>query len=207
MKRLCVRLSMFLALLASCAWHGDAMADTVIHKKVTYFSIGGNTAADIDREMMRNGPLSSITGRRHPGATQIRFTGSATYVGKKGRCHIGDAKVVLSTKIMLPRWANRKKASKQLALIWDTLSADIKRHEERHAEIARNHARELEKSILSLPPQKNCTVLKDKVARISQQAMDAHDRDQRRFDRVESINFEKRMIRLLKNRLASRAGQ
>ena len=28
-----------------------------------------------------------------------------------------------------------------MALIWDTLASDIKRHEERHAEIARTHAR------------------------------------------------------------------
>ena len=31
-----------------------------------------------------------------------------------------------------------------MALLWDTLAADIKRHEERHAEIARNHARKPE---------------------------------------------------------------
>ena len=191
--------------LMSIAIAQPAAADTIVSKKITYVSIGGTTAADLDREMMQHGPISSVTGRRHPGATRIKFSGTATFVGKNGRCRIGGAKVTLSTKIMLPRWSNRRKAKPQLALIWDTLAADIKRHEERHAEIARNHARDFEQQILSLPSASNCAILKAKVNAISRQAMEDHEKDQRRFDRVESVNFENRMIRLLKYRIASKA--
>lgn len=181
-----------------------ATAETIIHKSVTYFSIGGRTASDLDREMMRRGPLSRTTGRRHPGATQIKFNGSATFLRKNGRCMIGGAKVSLSTRLMLPRWTNRRRASQQMGLIWDTLAADIKRHEERHAEIARTHARALEKTILGLSPTRDCPELKARVNRVSQEAMIAHDKDQLRFDKIESVNFENRMIRLLKYRISQR---
>jgi predicted secreted Zn-dependent protease len=184
-----------------------ARAETIIVKTITYFSIGGTTAADLDREMLSRGPISSVTGHRHPGATRIKFAGTATFVGKDGRCVIGGAKVTLSTRIMLPRWSNRRKASAQLGLIWDTLSADIRRHEERHAEIARYHARDLEQRILTLRPASDCTRLKDKVAELSRLAIEDHDKDQRRFDRIEAINFENRMIRLLKYRIASKKTQ
>ncbi len=193
--------------LMSMAVAQPAAADTIVFKKITYFSIGGTTALDLDREMMRRGPISSVTGRRHPGATKIKFAGTATFVAKDNRCRIGGAKVKLSTRIMLPRWSNRRKATPQLGLIWDTLAADIKRHEERHAEIARNHARDFEKQLLSLPPASNCAILKAKVNAISRQAMEDHEKDQRRFDRIESVNFENRMIRLLKYRIASKAAQ
>lgn len=184
-----------------------ALAETIIHKSVTYFSIGGRTASDLDREMMNRGPFSRTTGRRHPGATQIKFNGSATFVHKNGRCVIGGAKVSLSTKLVLPRWTNRRRANRQMALIWDTLAADIKRHEERHAEIARTHARNLEKTILSLAAAGNCPTLKARVNHVSQDAMIAHDKDQMRFDRIESVNFENRMIRLLKYRISQQAAQ
>lgn len=184
-----------------------APAETIIHKSVTYFSIGGRTASDLDREMMRRGPFSRTTGRRHPGATQIKFNGSATFVRKNGRCVIGGAKVSLSTKLMLPRWTNRKRANRQMGLIWDTLAADIKRHEERHAEIARTHARELERTILGLSASRDCPSLKARVNRVSQEAMVAHDKDQMRFDKIESANFENRMIRLLKYRLSQQAAK
>ena len=207
MSRLGAKPGILCAVLASLAFAPVATADTIIHKKITYFSIGGTTAADLDREMIKRGPISSVTGRRHPGATKIQFSGTATFIGKNGRCTIGGAKVTLSTKIMLPRWSNRRKATPQLGLIWDTLSADIKRHEERHAEIARNHARDFEKQILALPSASNCAILKAKVNEISQQAMIDHEKDQQRFDRIESANFENRMIRLLKYRLEAKKGQ
>jgi predicted secreted Zn-dependent protease len=204
------RLAKTVALLMSILVPGitvPASAETIVLKQTTYFSISGTTAADLDREMMRRGPISSVTGHRHPGATRIKFKGSATFITKGNSCRVGGAKVMLSTRLMLPRWTNRRKAGGNLALIWDTLSADIKRHEERHAEIARNHARALEKAILALPPARSCAPLKAKVDKISQQAMTAHDKDQARFDRVEAANFENRLIRLLKYRIESRKGQ
>lgn len=188
-----------LLILASSA---PVRGETIIHKSVTYFSIGGKTASDLDREMTSRGPFSRNTGRRHPGATQIKFNGSAKFVATKGRCVIGGAKVSLSTKLILPRWTNRKRATRDMALIWDTLSADIKRHEERHAEIARIHARQLERTILGLSSSRDCPTLKARVNRVSQDAMLAHDKDQQRFDRIESVNFESRMIRLLKYRIS-----
>jgi predicted secreted Zn-dependent protease len=205
MYRVSNRFLVVLSVLGVLCSAGKAGSDTIISKKTIYFSIGGTTADDLDREMLRRGPLSKTTGRRHPGATMIRFNGTATFVGKGRKCHIGGAKVVLSTKIMLPRWSNRRKADRKLGLLWDTLSADIKRHEERHAEIARSHARAFEKQILSLPPAADCNKLKAKVNRLSQQAMIDHDKDQMRFDRIEAINFQKRMSRLLLYRI--RAGQ
>jgi predicted secreted Zn-dependent protease len=92
-------------------------------------------------------------------------------------------------------------------MIWDTLAADIKRHEERHAEIARTHARQLERTILGLPPARNCATLKARVNRVSQDAMTTHDKDQMRFDRIETANFENRMIRLLNYRISRTSGQ
>lgn len=187
-----------LIVAASAPVHGE----TIIRKSVTYFSIGGKTVSDLDREMTNRGPFSQRTGRRHPGATQIKFNGSAKFVNQGSRCVIGGAKVSLSTKLILPRWTNRRRANAQMALIWDTLSSDIKRHEERHAEIARTHARELESTILGLSPSKDCPTLKARVNRVSQEAMIAHDKDQQRFDRIESANFENRMIRLLRYRIS-----
>lgn len=205
MKRYQVHLKTAILTIAVSLFGLPTAGETIIRKSTTYFSIGGRTASDLDREMSRLGPLSKTTGRRHPGATQIRFNGSATFVAKSGHCSIGGAKVLLSTKLMLPRWSNRRKATKEMALLWDTLASDIKRHEERHAEIARTHARELEKTILALPSTRDCPTLKARVNRVSEEALIAHDKDQLRFDRIEAVNFENRMIRLLRYRIAPRS--
>lgn len=180
---------------------GSAGAETVFTKSISYYKIGGRTAEELDRELSRRGPYTNSTGMRHPGATEIKFGGEVTYLEKNGRCQVKDVKVTLATHITLPRWKNRSSTDGDLALVWDALSSDIKRHEERHAEIARQHAQKLEKSLKSLRPRPDCDSMQDKVAEVSQKAVEAHDKDQMRFDRVESINFEQRLIRIMHYRL------
>lgn len=180
-----------------------SQADTIINKSVTYFSIGGRTAEELDKALSQNGPMMNSTGSRHPGATRIKFGGSVTYVKHGNKCAVGKASVTLNTKLILPRWKNRGRANRDLGLVWDTLSSDIKRHEERHAEIARNAARKLEKDFLALRPEADCERMQARVSRLSETAIAAHDRAQANFDKREAANFDRRMIRLLQYRLST----
>ncbi len=188
-----------LALLA-LAGAGDALAETVFSKSTRYYTIGGRTSAEIDRELATRGPVTRSTGSRHPGATEIRFGGEISYADEDGRCRVRSVRVTLATKITLPRWKNRNRASREMGLLWDTLSADIKRHEERHAEIARNHARTLDNRLRAIPPATSCAALQRKAAALTERTNAEHDADQARFDRVEAINFERRLMRLIQGK-------
>ncbi len=120
-------------------------------KSYSYFDIGGRTLDQIQNELNRRGPEVKTTGLRHPGATQMKFTTRIGYAQQPGSCRIVSAQVTVKTRIILPRWRPRGKVGPDVRLFWDTLSADIKRHEERHAEIAKNHARALEDRDRHLP--------------------------------------------------------
>jgi predicted secreted Zn-dependent protease len=194
------RLVAILCLLPVVAFADFAFGDVSASKTYSYATIGGHTAMELDRELSAKGPRSSLTGMRHPGLTQIKFGGTITYAESKGRCAASAARITVSTKITLPKWKFRKTADARLGLLWDVLSADIKRHEERHAEIARYHARSMESAILALSPQKTCSDMQAKVAEATDAAIIAHDKDQIRFDRIEAKNFEMRMSRLLEYR-------
>jgi predicted secreted Zn-dependent protease len=187
-----------------CVIQVPAHAEPIITKTYSYFRIGGQTAEDLDKELEKRGPLTRTSGHRHPGATEIKFGGEVTYVERSGRCAVGGAKVTLRTHLILPRWSNRGKAASDLRFIWDTLSADIKRHEERHAEIARTHARLLERDLLALPSQKTCDAVEALVSETTKRVLSEHDRQQMRFDRVEAKNFDARMMRLLQYRIDQR---
>ncbi|RDJ12168.1 DUF922 domain-containing Zn-dependent protease [Rhizobium grahamii] len=190
--------------IAAC---GPAAAAVIATRSYSYFTIKGKTADQLDQQLSSNGPTASGSSARHPGATKIRFGGDATYVQAQGRCRVGSAKVTVHTQIILPRWTNRRGASKQLSMIWDALASDIKRHEERHAEIARNQARIMERQILALPPQSTCERMQELVTDVSTRGIDEHDRLQARFDRIEAVNFQNRMIRLLNNRMKTSGGE
>ncbi|MFD1744077.1 DUF922 domain-containing Zn-dependent protease [Rhizobium helianthi] len=197
--------NVFGAILLAHLFAGPATAEPQIAKTYSYFSIGGKTADDLDAELQKRGPLTRATGFRHPGATEIRFGGEVTYMESEGRCTIGDVKVTLRTHITLPRWKNRRRADGTLGLIWDTLAADIKRHEERHAEIARSYARDLQRKLKALSARRTCKDLEADVSQLTRQMIADHDKDQLRFDTVESQNFDARMMRLLRNRTGMNA--
>lgn len=185
---------------------GPAVSEVIVRNSYSYFDIRGKTADDLDRELAKHGPSTQSNDSRHPGATRIRFGGDVTYAQRDGRCYVANVRVTVDTQIILPRWRNRKNAEKDLSIVWDTLASDIKRHEEHHAEIARNHARAMENEIRRLRPQRDCETLQRKVADESTRAIEAHDRDQARFDRVEAVNFQNRMTRLLYYRIRPRIG-
>ncbi|MBC2773236.1 DUF922 domain-containing protein [Rhizobium sp. AQ_MP] len=202
-----LRTAIIMAVLTGLSLPLSASAEVVVQKSTTYFKIGGRTAAELDAEMARKGPFTQASGSRHPGATQIRFGGDLTYTRRGNRCAIDDVRVTVETKLILPRWKNRKTASKDMALLWDALAADIKRHEERHAEIARQHAKQLEQRLKKLRPARTCEILQDQVSVVTDEVTVAHDQAQMRFDLVESQNFEDRMLRILRYRRQSLENQ
>jgi predicted secreted Zn-dependent protease len=172
-----------------------------VSKTYSYFSIGGRTLEDIEKELARRGPHVRNTGQRHPGATQMEFTTRIAYAEGSNGCTLVKATVNVQARMILPRWRQRAKADGGTRLIWDTLSADIKRHEESHVVIAKNHARDLEAALRNIGRQPNCKIAAAKAKAVSEKILAKHDRAQDEFDRIEGINFESRIIRLLRYRL------
>ncbi len=63
-----------MAVVAALSFPGPAFSDTIVRKTYSYFfSIGGKTAADLDQQLSKHGPLTRNTGARHPGATEIKI--------------------------------------------------------------------------------------------------------------------------------------
>ena len=65
----------------------------------------------------------------------------------------------------------------------------------------KNHGREIERALKRMGSAKNCGLLERKGEKIASRILEKHDRAQDRFDKVEGINFEARMLRLLKYRI------
>lgn len=173
-----------------------------IFRKYSYYNITGKTAKELDRSLAKNGPFIQSTGQRHPGASRIELDAKIHYGREDGKhCKIENAQVNVHAKVFIPRWVNRKRAEPDIALIWDTLVSDIKRHEESHIIIARKHASELEQQAKKLFSRKDCEGLRADIDRLIEKTLDNLNKEQAYFDKVEAINFENRFERLLSYRL------
>ena len=190
-------------LLTACTlvvWASSLSAANV-SKSYSYFPIGGITLGELERELSLLGPQVQSTGRRHAGAAQLQFTTQLTYGENKGYCRITEAAVTVKVNIILPRWTQRGLADKAVRNFWDTLLRDIKRHEEAHVVIARNHASEIEQTLKRLGRGRSCEALAQRAAAVTNKILERHDRKQIEFDRIEGINYGTRISNLLRYRL------
>lgn len=198
---------LFLCVLALAIALPLPLQAATISKRYSYFDIGGRTLEEIERELERRGPKLNGSGKRHPGATRMEFDTRIGYGERNGRCHVTEVRVVLKATVILPRWRQRG-ADRDVRFIWETLAADIKRHEEQHVIIARNHAQELEKALQAVRPERTCEKTAARAKQVNDRIISRHDRAQDEFDRIENINFESRILRLLDYRLQrSQIGQ
>ncbi len=120
---------------------------------------------------------------------------------------MAKATVELTLKVTLPLWRQGGHVDPDVRLIWDTLDYDIRRHEEARGIIAKNHARELEDALNALRPQKTCAAMAEKAKQTTQKVLAANNSAQDEFGRVEIINFQSRISRLLQYRIQQIEGR
>lgn len=190
----------FLSLIIAAGAAAPAASETV-SKSYSYFGVGGTTFEQIENDLFKRGPHVKSTGLRHPGATRMNFTTRIGYANDGRHCRIVSADTTVKASIVLPKWRQRSRANTEVRIFWDTLFADIKRHEERHVEIAKAHARELEQALRKPARYRTCEEAAARAREISARVLAKHDRAQIEFDRVEGINFENRLLRLLLYRI------
>lgn len=172
-----------------------------ISRTYSYYAIDGRTLDEVQEQFTTRGPHVGSSGRRHPGATQMEFTTRLGYAEGERNCRVAKATVGVEAKIILPRWSRRSAAGADVRLIWDTLAADIKRHEESHTVIARTHARQLEQALQAISPRQTCALAAAEVQAVTDRILKKHDEAQARFDRIELVNFERRILRLMEYRM------
>lgn len=196
---------MLLTLAALGAMLATPAIPANLKKSYSYFDIAGRTVPEIERQLEQKGPRISSTGRRHPGATQMEFNTQLKYGTVKGRCAVTSVAVRVSAKVILPRW-RQKGAARDVRFIWETLEADIKRHEEQHVVIAEKHGRELERKLKALTPGRSCDDVARRANSVTNAVLREHDREQDRFDRDEARGFERRFMQALERRIARAGG-
>lgn len=194
MKTLLLSAAMLMALAVPAA-------SASLSKTYSYFTIGGSTLEEIERELKRHGPQVNNSGSRHPGATRMEFITRIGYGERGSFCGVVEADVEVEARMILPRWQRSRKADFDTRFVWATLAADIKRHEESHVIIAKNHARELEQELRGIQNVRSCETAQALAKEISARILARHDKAQDDFDRIESVNFESRLLRLMRYRL------
>lgn len=105
-----------------------SQAEPVVVVKTNYYSVSGDTAAQLKDQMWRKGENGWW------GYTRwfVRWTGAC--------------QITVAVTYTLPRWINKHSAPAGLKKSWERMMANLRTHEEGHAQFGINAAQEISRS-------------------------------------------------------------
>lgn len=184
------RIGQFAGLIA-VALAMAACTSTQSRVTTTYYTIRGNSGADLDREIAAKGPLKGHA----LASAAIKFVPVAvSYDESEDGCRFREAKFRIEADITLPRWQDRRRsADPDLRVAWESLAAYARLHEEQHIAIAEQYAKKIGADLMAIPARKDCDALDAAAQRVLKRNRRDHNRAQLAFDARE----QKRLSALL----------
>lgn len=165
----------------------SASAKPAYTTKYSYYSIGGDTAAEIYNAMIRRGP--HVNGARAYASTSA----TSSQEGKLAQgqnCTVQDYRLKIDFVIRLPRIKNDKVLTGATRARWQQFSQFLKRHEEAHRSIWLDCARDLERQVKAISVA-DCGVADVKAAKLWEQMRKSCAKKHDAFDAAE----QKRLVR------------
>lgn len=160
-----------------------ACTSTASKITTTYYSIGGSSGAELDREIAVKGPMQGHA----LASAAIKFVPVAvSYDKTKTGCSYKLARFRVEANITLPRWHNESASNSDLRNAWRFLSAYAREHEQVHIEIAEKYAAKITRELEALPPHKTCEALDAAAEKVLKRNRREHNREQLAFDAAEN---------------------
>lgn len=166
-------------LLAACTTVGDRT-----QLSVGYYSIEGDSFAELDQQIALHGPSVSGVGKALA-ATNVRMIPDFRFAFSNGACRVEAARMSVKAHVTLPKLLDRRKLRSEVSRAWDNLEQYARLHEAVHVSIADSYAVKVEKAVRQLPPQQSCDTLRANAILVFRRFMAEHERDQLKFDEEE----------------------
>lgn len=182
-----------LLLVISC---GVARGEIKVTERIRTYTVTGSTIQEVVRSMKRRGPDSTLHGRRALGLSDFRHRTRMRTSRKEGRCQVVGVSISLRIYHTWPRLSKKSTLAKSHRARWRTIRRMIVRHERRHGALYRQFARELQLNLKRIPPQSQCSHLRDRQRSVTKKLLARDRKRNRRFDRIQYKPFNRRLKRL-----------
>lgn len=143
----------------------------------SYYTVSGNSHAEIVASVKRNGPRNGFA----YGIGFIDFLPRYGTALRDGLCRVDRAEVGLRIHLRLPRWDGGG-APRTAARIATRFVRAIERHEMQHAAIARRYAARMKALLARLSPEQSCWMLRARAEETLARLKKEHAAAQRAFD-------------------------
>jgi predicted secreted Zn-dependent protease len=160
----------------------NVYATPKINTTTEYYEITGSSVKELRKQMNKFG-VREQDGKRFDARTEWLVHWTYMFHRAGMVCMIGGVKATLDIKYLMPKWTNASSASEKLQEKWNRYYAALQKHEEGHAEIARQAADEIEKSLGKMRGGANCPGLGEEANKIGNAILDDYRKKEKDYDR------------------------
>lgn len=169
------------AILAAAGACGTAGAKPSQNTKYSYYTVSGDTAAEIYNAMIKRGP--NVNGAKAYAATSATTTQDGKLL-QGASCQIQDYRLKLDFVIKLPRIRNEKVLPAADRQRWQQFSSFLKTHEETHRKIWMDCAADLERQVKNIKA-KSCDDADSKATQLWEKIRASCNKKHAAFDAAE----------------------
>lgn len=175
-----------LAVLAALS--NSASARPLEKTNYKYYTIKGDSPAEIYNSMIRRGP--DVNGVNAYASTSATSSQNGKLIQQGKSCRIDDYKFNINFTINLPKLKNEKALAGQTSAKWGQFKSFLKSHEETHKSIWMACAKTLETQVKSLRA-KDCKSLDKQAAALWKKMRSSCDKQHAAFDAAEQRRLVK----------------
>ena len=133
-----------LAALCSFTLCGAAEARVRLDLRYGSYVVRGTTAEAIWRDIGLKGPHQVERGLYAQAEARIEIGWKVVFQQRGGTCRATRAEVDVEVRILLPRWADERRANGALRAAWRRYASKVRAHEDRHKDIALASAKKID---------------------------------------------------------------
>lgn len=160
----------WLAALALCS--APALAEPVLHAQTQRFDVAGSTTDSI---------RASLNHHRQHSASHVSW--HFNWQSTPGQCRITNVSTEVTVTAAMPHLQDNAERPVKVQQQWDGYVLALQAHQERHIDLAMEHASDIEQAISSLPPMDDCEQLKQSANATGQQILNALEAANRDYDK------------------------
>lgn len=150
---------------------------------IRYYAVDARKGRSLDDALAASSPISATgpSGQRFHGYTEwyVKWSWRHRFEAD-GRCRITSVDVALTGSMLLPRLTG---GTVRQNTVFDRYLTSLREHEEGHRRIAQEAARDIERTLLSLPEYPDCRRLEAEANARARARLDEHVEREKSYDR------------------------
>ncbi len=153
-------------------------AETKIFEEFQFYNVAPTSKSNLLETLNSSSPIKK-NGKVYHGNTKYNIKWRFWWRSKDNKCAITKVETTLKLKYTMPQL---RSANPEIKTIWANWYPNLEKHEKGHGKLAKEIANEIDRKLLAISPEANCSALKISGNKLAYKLMDKLKKANKKYD-------------------------